>query len=83
LDSKIVIVGVDVHVRVVVDGFWRLWLRSGAFEGRATAKPGALPEDTYSASCMMLLLRRVAVCPLHGAPCTPLRLGRPATDLGE
>ncbi len=37
---------IDVHVLVdaTVDGFW---LRSGLFEGPATIKIPALPEDTY------------------------------------
>jgi len=39
-----VIVGVHVLVDVAVDG---IWLRSGPFEGPATIKPPALPEDTY------------------------------------
>ena len=39
-------VDVDVDVLVVVDGFWRIRLRSGPFEGPATVNPPALPEDT-------------------------------------
>jgi hypothetical protein len=42
----IVIVDVLVLVDVDVDGFGRIWLRSGPFEGLATPKPPALPEDT-------------------------------------
>jgi hypothetical protein len=36
----------NVGVFVVVDGFWRIRLRSGALEGPATVNPSALPEDT-------------------------------------
>jgi len=40
---------VDVHVLVdvAVDGLWRIRLRSSPFEGPATAKSPAVPEDTY------------------------------------
>jgi hypothetical protein len=38
---------VDVLVRVDVVGFRRIWLRSGPFEGPATIKPPALPDDVY------------------------------------
>jgi len=37
-----------VLVDVDVDGFGRVQLRSGPFEGPATVKPSALPEDAYS-----------------------------------
>jgi hypothetical protein len=43
--DALVNVAVDVHV--VVDGFWRIRLRSCPFEWPATIKPPALPEDTY------------------------------------
>ena len=40
----------NVHVYgdafVAADGFWRIGLRSGLFEGPASENPPALPEDT-------------------------------------
>ena len=41
------IVDVLVLVDVDVDGFGSICLRLGPFEGPATIKPPALPEDTY------------------------------------
>jgi len=41
---------VDVHVVVDVDGFGRIRLRSGPFEGPAPGKSPVLPKDRYSYS---------------------------------
>ena len=41
-------IGFPKVVHAHVDGFWKLWLRSSPFEKRATIKPRALPENTYS-----------------------------------
>ncbi len=42
--TKTVVVDAHVLVDVAVYG---CWLQSGPFEGPATIKPPALPEDTY------------------------------------
>jgi hypothetical protein len=43
--DETVIVDVRVLVDVAVDGFWRIGMRSGSFEGPTAVKPMALSED--------------------------------------
>jgi hypothetical protein len=44
---KTVVVDARVLVDEAVDGFLRMWLRSGPFEEPATVRPPALSEDTH------------------------------------
>ena len=66
-------VNVYVDVLVDLDGFWKTRLRSGLFEGPATAKPPALPMDDYFGRTIGI--QGIALTLRFFLTCNKLRIG--------